>query len=189
MLAHQIRAGAPVDVLVSADTETVEALVQEHLVHPDDRRRFMSNRLVVIVPAGRGGNIAEWRTPDDLKNFSRIAVGDPATVPAGAYAKAWLEGAGLWTELSQRVVPAVDVRAALAAVESGHAEAGVVYRTDALSSKRARIAFEVPEGSAPAIAYVAARLTRSQIAASRTFLEFLSGPRARATFVRHGFVL
>ncbi len=188
-LGRQIRAGAPADLLVSADTETIDSLLAEHLVHPDDRRRLMSNQLVVIVAAERARSLPECRTPDDLANFSRIALGDPATVPAGAYGKAWLQRVGLWSVVEERVIPVLDVRAALAAVESGHAEAGIVYRTDALSSKRVRIAYEVPVGSAPPIAYAAAILSRSRNPAARAFLEFLGGPQAHATLARHGFIL
>jgi molybdate transport system substrate-binding protein len=83
----------------------------------------------------------------------------------------------------------LDVRAALAAVEAGHADAGIVYRTDAKSSQRVQIAYEVPPERAPVISYVAARLARSTLASSGLFLQFLTGPQARATFGRHGFVL
>jgi len=81
------------------------------------------------------------------------------------------------------------VRAALAAVETGHAEAGIVYRTDAAHSSKVRIAFDVPADKAPTIAYVAARLASRENAGAGRFLDFLTGPKARATLARHGFVL
>jgi len=185
-LARQIRAGAPADVMMSADAETIDTLVEAKLVEPEDRRPFASNRLVVIVPKGATAAIG---VPRDLVGLAHIAVGDPKLVPAGSYAKQWLEKESLWTEVEPRIVPSLDVRAALAAVEAGHAEAGIVYRTDAARSSRVRIAFEVSPDRAPTISYVAARLARSEGGGARRFLDFLTGPEAQATFARHGFFL
>jgi len=185
-LARQIRAGAPAAVFVSADAETVDSLVGANLVRSEDRRSFASNRLVVVVKKGAGRAI---RTPRDLLDVPHLAVGDPKLVPAGSYAKQWLDKEGLWTEVERHVVPSLDVRAALASVETGHAEAGIVYRTDAAHSQRVDIAYEVPVERAPTISYVAARLASAQNAAAGRFLDFLTGSKARATFARHGFVL
>jgi molybdate transport system substrate-binding protein len=185
-LARQVRAGAPADVLVSADAETIDALVSDNLVLPEDRRRIVSNRLVVIVPLQAS---LDLQHPGDLRRASRIALGDPAVVPAGSYAKKWLQTAGLWAELERHVVPTLDVRAALAAVESGRADAGIVYRTDAATSSRVRVIYEVTPDKSLEIEYVAARLARSKLLAAPLFLAFLTGQEARATFARHGFVL
>ncbi len=185
-LARQIRAGAPAAVLVSADAETIDSLVEVKLVRPEDRRVFAANRLVVIVPADGGAAISSAR---DLMGVQRLAIGDPKLVPAGSYAQQWLEKDGVWTEIALRVVPALDVRAALASVEAGHADAGIVYRTDAARSQRIRVAYEVPAEKAPTIAYVAARLANSENPGAGPFLDFLTGPTARAVFARHGFDL
>ena len=185
-LARQIRAGAPAAIFVSADAETVDSLVEANLVRSEDRRSFASNRLVVVVKKGAGPAI---RTPRDLVEVPHFAVGDPKLVPAGSYAKQWLDKEGLWTEVERHVVPSLDVRAALASVETGHAEAGIVYRTDAAHSQRVDIAYEVPVERAPTISYVAARLARAENAGAGRFLDFLTGSKARATFARHGFVL
>lgn len=185
-LARQIRAGAPAAVLVSADAETIDSLVEAKLVRSEDRRSFASNRLVVIVPKGSDFAI---RTPRDLASVARLAVGDPKLVPAGNYAKQWLEKEGLWTDVEPRVLPALDVRAALALVEAGHADAGIVYRTDATHSQRVQIAYEVPVEKAPTISYVAARLVSAEDPGAGRFLDFLTGSKARATLARHGFIL
>jgi molybdate transport system substrate-binding protein len=183
-LARQIRAGAPAAVLISADTETIDALVDAKLVRKEDQRTFASNRLVVIVPQAAAAAI---RTPRDLLGVAHLAIGDPKLVPAGSYAQKWLEKEELWTEVVPHVLPSLDVRAALAAVETGHAEAGIVYRTDAAHSQRVRIAYEVPAERSPTIAYVAACLVSTEDAGARRFLDFLAGSKGRATFVRHGF--
>jgi molybdate transport system substrate-binding protein len=184
-LARQVRAGAPADVLISADAETVDALVTEGLARREDCRRLASNRLVVIVPKDSELTIA---TGLDLKKATHVALGDPASVPAGIYAKKWLEGVGAWGELQDRLVPTLDVRAALAAVESGRAAAGIVYATDASSSLRVRVAYEVPKENAPEIVYVAARLARSNLSSGSPFVDFLAGADARTAFSRRGFV-
>jgi molybdate transport system substrate-binding protein len=184
-LARQIKAGAPAAIFVSADAQTVDALVEAKLVRSGDRRSFASNRLVVIVKKSAALTI---RTPGDLVRVTHLAIGDPMLVPAGTYAKQWLDKEGLWTEVEPRVVPSLDVRAALASVETGHAEAGIVYRTEALRSERVQIAYEVPAERAPTISYVAARLVKTQHAGAERFLDFLTGSEARATFARHGFL-
>ena len=185
-LARQIRAGAPADVFVSADAETVDGLIADKLAQASDRRRLASNRLVVIVPKASPFGIAQ---PGDLPKAPHLALGDPAVVPSGTYAKKWLERSGLWESVQEHVVPTLDVRAALAAVESGRAEAGVVYATDASTSDRVRIAFEVARDAAPEIVYVAARLSRSTAPTANSFLDFLSGAEGRRAFARRGFVV
>ena len=117
----------------------------------------------------------------------RLALGDPEAVPAGIYARQWLEKRGLWERLRDRVVPTLDVRAAFAAVESGNADAGIVYRTDAAISKRVRVALEVPEAEAPRIVYAAALLATARGPAARVFFEHLRSPVARGVFERVGF--
>jgi molybdate transport system substrate-binding protein len=184
-LARQIRAGAPAHVILSADPETVDGLVDSKHVRSEDRRTFASNRLVVVTPIGRA---LAFGTPRDLVKAAHLAMGDPKVVPAGKYAQQWLEKEGVWTEVSPHVVPALDVRAALATVESGHAEAGIVYRTDATRSQKVRIVYEVPADKSPTIAYVAAP-TMQEREAGATFVEYLTGPKARAIFMKHGFVL
>src|SRR5439155_848024 len=112
--------------------------------------------LVVVVPASSG---AALTSAAGLARLHRIAIADPEAVPAGVYARAWLESLGLWSALGERLVPTLNVRAALAAVESGNAEAGIVYRTDAALSRRVRIALTVPAGQGRQIVYVLAPLS------------------------------
>ena len=107
-------------------------------------------------------------------------------MPAGAYARRWLERAGAWEAVRERVVPALDVRAALAAVESGNVPAGIVYATDAAVSRGVRVALEVPAAESPRIVYVAALLAGAGEAA-RAFFAQLRSAEAAATFRRFGF--
>jgi len=185
-LARQIRAGAPADVFFSADKRLMDGLEKEGLVRARDRLDVLSNVLVVVVPADSPARVA---SPADLLPFPRLVLADPEAVPAGVYARAWLESVGQWDELKGRVVPALNVRAALSAVESGNAEAGIVYRTDAAISKRARVAFEVPREQGPAIVYPLAPLAASRKAATSAFVRALTSPSARAVYLKHGFVV
>jgi molybdate transport system substrate-binding protein len=183
-LARQIRAGAPADVFLSANIERMEELQRGGLVRDSDRQDLLSNRLAVIVPLDSKLSV---ETGEDLGDVRRLALGDPEAVPAGIYARRWLEGRGLWESLRDRVVPTLDVRAALAAVESGAADAGIVYRTDAAISSRVRVALEVPAGEAPRIVYPAAVLASSHEPHARAFLRHLRSPEARSVFQRLGF--
>jgi molybdate transport system substrate-binding protein len=184
-LARQIQAGAPADVFFSADTAKMDALEKAGLVKAADRREFLSNSLVVVAPADSKLKIS---TAEDLANLPKIALADPASVPAGVYAKKWLTGLGLWEKVEPKVVPTLDVRAALAAVESGAIPAGVVYSTDAAVAKSARVAFRVANG--PEIVYSVAPVAASKnLAGAEAFVAFLAGPEGRAAFTKRGFVV
>ena len=186
-LVSQIDAGAPVDVLVTADEETMGRLETKSLLLPGTRRPLLGNRLAVVVT---NGSALVLKRAADLAGpgMKRLALGDPTAVPAGKYARAWLERQGVWNALAKRVVPTLNVRAALAAVAAGEAEAGVVYLTDVAASPKIALAFVVPDGEAPPIVYPAAVVAASKRpAAAKALLEFLGSPAARAIFDRFGF--
>lgn len=178
-LAMQIRAGAPVDLFFSAD----EAKLDSIEIAPGTRRTLLSNTLVVM--ANR-----PLRSPRDLTRLGRIAIAEPSSVPAGVYARQWLQRLGLWQEILPRVIPTADVRAALAAVDGGNVDAAIVYRTDALLAKHAQIAFEVTGPDAPHIAYPVAIVRGARHpAAARRFWEYLQSAEAAAVFRKFGFPL
>lgn len=186
-LAMQIREGAPVDVFVSADELQMNALDRAGLVVRTTRRSILSNVLVIVVPidsrlALRGAQTLA--TPA----VGRVAIADPQRVPAGTYAVRYLERLLLWPRIAPKTVPTENVRATLAAVESGNVDAGIVYRTDAMISKRVRIAATLDGPQAPAISYPAAVLRDSSSpAAAAQFVNYLTSPAARAIFARYGF--
>jgi molybdate transport system substrate-binding protein len=183
-LARQIQAGAPAEVFVSASAERMDEMERAGLVRAGDRFDLLSNSLVVVAPATA---MSASMRADDLLDVRRLALGDPEAVPAGIYARQWLERRGLWERVRERVVPMLDVRAALAAVESGNADAGIVYRTDAAISKRVRVVLRVPSEESPRIVYPAALLAASRGPAARAFYEHLRSPAAREVFERLGF--
>lgn len=185
-LARQIKAGGPADIFFSADEAQMDGLEKEGLVRAADRVDLLSNTLVVVVPADSGAKVAQ---ASDLTSFKVLALADPQAVPAGVYARTWLESRGLWSRLEKKVVPALNVRAALAAVESANADAGIVYKTDALVSKRVRIAFEVPRAEGPAIVYPLAQVATSSEPAAAAFVRHLQSPEARTVFAKFGFLV
>jgi molybdate transport system substrate-binding protein len=188
-LARQIIAAVRADVFFSADEAWMDRVVEAGLADTATRRSLLSNRLVVVAPAD---TLLRLTGPAELTQASvrRIALANPEAVPAGKYARAWLEKAGLWVPLSGRVVPSLDVRAALAAVESGAADVGIVYRTDATISKKLRILYEVSGTDGPRISYALAALKgHGDIEAARRVVAWLAGPEAAGVFERHGFIV
>lgn len=184
-LALQILAGAPADVFFSADTARMDALDAAGLVRTSQRREFLSNALVVMVPPDSKTKIA---SPNDLLALSKIALADPAAVPVGVYAKKWLTGLGLWGRLEPKIVPTLDVRGSLSAVDAGGVDAAIVYRTDAPIARSARIAYTVKDG--PPILYSVAPVTSSKHPADAAALvAFLAGPVGRAEFEKRGFLV
>ena len=188
VLASQIIEGAPVDVFISADVLQMERAAAAGRIDPARRVDLLSNRLVVVVPSDRTGTVTK---PRDLMepSMERIALGDPEAVPAGVYARQYLESLGLWDALAGRIVPASSVRAALRAVEAGTVEAGIVYRTDVRASGGAVIAFEVSPEDGPSIVYPAAvAVDAPDPAAAARFLDYLQSASARRRFAAAGFI-
>lgn len=189
VLARQIIQGAPADIFLSADELEMDVVAKAGLLANESRRNLLSNTLVIILPADSGLHI---QSPGDLAKaaFQRIALGDPGTVPAGVYAKAYLADRGIWQSLQNKIVPTENVRAALAAVASGNADIGIVYKTDALISKKIKIAFEVPATDGPKIFYPIALVKASDTSQeAKKFLAYLESPRAAAVFQRYGFIV
>ena len=186
VLAQQILHGAPADLYISADERQMKLLEERGRVAAGSVVPLLSNRLVVIVPSG--SDTKAFTSAKDLLAMRRLALADPAVVPAGVYARTWLENVKLWDKLASRVVPALDVRAALSAVASGNLPAGIVYATDAASSKAVRVVYVVPESESPRIRYFAAPIAGQRSHLADFFLDFLHTPRAVEIFRNYGFL-
>src|SRR3954447_3581105 len=187
VLARQIVNGAPVDLFISADAAQMDAIAKAGLLQDRTRIDLLTNQLAVVVPNDRQRMFTTIR---DLTGqaYRRIAIGDPAAVPAGVYAKQYLEREGLWTEIEPRLVPSTSVRAALSAVEAGAADAAIVYRTDARTATRATVAWVVPADRGPKIVYPAAIVrTTKEPAEAQRFLDFLQSAAGGRVFERFGF--
>lgn len=185
-LARQIAAGARVDVFVSADEAQMDGV--SRYIDPASRVALVSNQLAIVVPADRPRRFASARELADPA-VRRIALGDPAAVPAGVYAKAYLQALGVWDALASKIVPVGSVRLALAAVEHGAVDAAVVYRTDIGHTRRVRAALVVPAQEGPRIVYPAAMVRDApNPAGARRFIAFLQTADAAAVFARAGFL-
>ncbi len=184
----QIKAGAPADIFFSADEPKMDDVAKLGLIAKDTRKDLLSNSLVIVVPTDSTQTLASATQLADPK-FQKIALGQTQIVPAGIYAKQYLQKIGIWTQIEPRVIPSESVRAALAAVETGNVDAGIVYKTDALHSKKVKIAYEVPVADGPAITYPVALIQGSKHAASaQKFLDYLSQPASLKTFEKYGFI-
>lgn len=186
-LARQIQAGAPTDVYVSANPRWMNVLERDGLIRAETRRDTLANRLAIVAPiAGSSPSVdVESATPPAIPG--RWAIGDPAHVPAGMYAKEALISLGWWDALKARLAPAASVRAALRFVEAGQCRIGIVYSSDAATSARVRRLALLPDTSHASIRYPAAACKGAGPAAER-FLAFLSGPQARGVWERSGFM-
>lgn len=186
-LQRQIEQGAPVDIFFSAAEKQMDDLQSKNLIDVGTRRNMVRNQLVLIVPASD----TTTHSFQDLANPSVkvVALGEPSTVPAGMYARQSLERLGLWGSVDRKVVLAKDVRAVLTYVETGNADAGMVYQTDAQGSQKVRIVAVAPADSHDPIIYPAAILKDAKNrAGAAPFLAFLSSTEAREVFAKYGFL-
>ena len=190
-LEMQIERGAPVDVFVAASPDQMDALASRKLLLDDTRLDLLQNELVLIVPRSPPRVVAAFR---DLARpeVRVVALGDPLSVPAGKYAQQTLTALGIYEAVKKKATFATDVRQVLADVETGSADAGLVYATDAGISPRVRVVATAPRDTHDPIVYPAAVLRTVQgnpdkAAAARAYLGFLKSADARAIFARYGF--
>ena len=183
-VARQVEAGAPAEVVVLADRPWMDRLQAAGAITASSRRDLLGNTLVVVAAADARieGEPLDWLR----RTGGRLAIGDPDSVPAGAYVREWLSGRGLWDGLQHSLVMAADVRAVLAFVARGEARLGVVYASDARTSAAVRIVLTPAAAEQPDIVYPAA-LTPSASPAAARFLDYLRSPEAATRFRDYGF--
>lgn len=186
-LQQQIEQGASADVFISAAAKQMNALQKRNLILPETKRDLLTNQLVLITPA----QSSTIKTVQDLKNpaVRRIAIGDPKSVPVGQYATEVLQKKKLADSLQPKLVLANNVRQVLQFVESGNAQAGLVYYTDAKTAKQVKIAQTIPENLHAPIVYPVAVVKNSKNPeAAKKFTQFLSSPEASQILVdKYGF--
>ncbi len=186
--ARQIINGAPADVFISANTKWMDYLVDEGVIDSDNVTNLVRNSLVLITPQSSSlavFNFADANAWEAALNGSRLALGNPTSVPAGMYAKESLTTLGVWKEIQTKVAPAKNVRLALALVERGEAPLGVVYKTDAQLTSKVKIVGEFASDTHAAIVYPAAVVNDST--ESRQFFQYLKSEDAKRVFAHYGF--
>ena len=186
ILAQQIMAGAPADVFISAHPDWMDEVQRAGFLAPGTRSQVAGNKLVVIVPAGTGTSITSL---SDLTSpaVERIAIADPSHAPAGMYAREALRAAGVWNRIVDKILPALNARAASSYVERGEADAGIVNQTDARVVPGVDVAFEIPPALQPLISFQAAAIDTADPLTAHRFLDFLRGPRGQRVLRRFGF--
>jgi molybdate transport system substrate-binding protein len=189
VIARQIEAGAPADVVILANADWMDRLAARGRIDPATRFDWLGNALVLIGPAGQApvalGPDTELAAALD---GGRLAMALTAAVPAGIYGRAALDRLGLWASVAPQVVEADNVRAALAWVATGAAALGIVYATDARAEPRVAVLADIPPRTHPPIRYPAAAVTGGQADLAAAFLAYLRGPEARVRATGHGFV-
>jgi molybdate transport system substrate-binding protein len=185
-LARQIVEGAKAGLFISADAIQMDHVEKAGRLVPGTRTRLVTNELAIVVAPDAPADLTLARLLEG--RVTRLAMGEPSSVPAGVYGRMWLERQGAWARLSPKVVPFPTVRAVLAAVVAGRVDAGIVYRTDAMTAN-VRVLGRVSAADHPYLDIVqpAAVIRGPFEAEARRFLDFLATAPARAVLARHGF--
>ena len=185
-LQHQIEQGAPADVFIPAAQQQMDVLQRKQLIDASTRKNICGAELLLL--ASNSSELRDWK---DLTNpkVKRIAICNPASVPAGMYAKQTLTALGLWDVLKSKFVYSENVRQTLAYVEGVNVDAGIVYRSDALVAKHSKVIAVAPPNTHDVIFYPAAVVIRSkQQALAKAFVEYLVSPSAQRVMSTQGFM-
>lgn len=187
-LLQQIEQGAPADVFISAAKRQMDTLEQKGGLVPGTRANLANNKLVLVVP--KGSKAVTSFTSLKKPEIKRIAIGEPRSVPAGQYAEQVLQKLKLWNDVKPKLVYANNVRQVLASVESGNADAGMVYLTDAKISNKVKVAVTADDADHSPIVYPMAVLKNSKnIDDAKTLVRYLSGSAAKAVLRQYGFIV
>lgn len=187
-LLQQIQQGAPTDVFISAAKPQMDSLEQQGELVPGTYENLANNKLVLIVPRDSRAvtSFNSLRNPD----IKRISVGEARSVPAGQYAEQVLQKLNLFNNVKPKLVYANNVRQVLAAVESGNADAGLVYATDARISKKVKVIMTADDRYHAPIVYPMAVLRDSKnVGAAKAFVQYLSGHEAKGVLRKSGFIV
>jgi molybdate transport system substrate-binding protein len=184
-LQTQIEEGAEVDIFMSAAMKQMNALDQKGLIAKDSIVQLLVNKIVLIVPENNTKEISKF---EDILKADKIAIGDPASVPAGQYAQEVLTSLNIWDEVAGKASLGTNVTEVLSWVAEGSADAGIVYSTDAAANEKVKVVAEAPEGSVAKVIYpVGIVKAGKNEAAAKKFIEFLQTEEAKKVFASFGF--
>ncbi|MGG4218639.1 molybdate ABC transporter substrate-binding protein [Paenibacillus jamilae] len=188
-LEKQIEQGAPSDLFLSASKKNMKSLVDQQLIESNQQKTWLTNELVAVIPADGTASITSVKdlTKSEVK---KVAIGIPESVPAGKYAQEALTNVKLWDVLQDKLVQAKDVRQVLQYVETGNADVGFVYKTDALTSQKAKIAFEVDPKTYSTAEYPIGIIKASKhIQEAESFYEYLQSQESLNIMAKYGFTI
>jgi molybdate transport system substrate-binding protein len=189
-LAKQIENAAPADIFISADLKWMDYVDGKHMIDHASRVNLLGNALVLIAPKDSKAKVTiapNFPLARLLGADGKLAMADPAAVPAGIYGKAALTKLGVWDSVLGRVAAAENVRAALALVSRGEAPFGIVYKTDAAVDPNVKIVATFPADSVPPIIYPMALTANSKNPDAKAFFTYVRGPEAKKVFETAGF--
>ena len=190
-LARQIYNGAPADIFISANERWMDWLQKKNRINKSSRQIIASNSLVLASPIGAGTRISNLTLDVLLSTMAgrRLAIADPAHVPAGIYAKQALVNLGLWKVIKNKLAPMTNVRTALAIIERREAFAGIVYSTDAGLSQKVAVLYNFPPLSHEPIIYVAATVAKKPRDSVKNIAAAILSKPTRLIFKAHGFLV
>lgn len=188
-LQTQIEQGAPVDIFMSAATTQMDALATKNLIDTSTRINLLENKVVLITPKNSTLGIKSFNDLASSK-VKKIAIGDPASVPAGQYAQQVFTALKITDKVKSKLNLGTDVRQVLTWVESGNVDCGIVYATDAKTSTNVAVICEAPAGSCKKVVYPVAVMKNSkQAAAAENFIKFMQTPEIATLFTNYGFTM
>lgn len=186
-LQSQIEEGASVDVFMSAAMKQMDELNKKDLIDKGSIVQLLENKIVLVVPKNSTKGISTFQ---DILKADKIAVGDPASVPAGQYAKEALSNLKIWDEVSSKASLGTNVTEVLNWTSEGSADAGIVYSTDAASNKKVKITAEAPEGTVSKVIYPVGIVKASKDKdGAKKFVGFLETDEAKKVFESYGFTV
>ncbi len=186
-LAEQLEQGAPSDIYLSASQKYMDQAADKGLIKIDTRVNFTSNEMVLIINKANNSKINSFKSLDSLDS-AQIAIGNPDSVPAGGYAKEILTNLQLWDKIHDELVYGKNVRQVLAYVESGNADIGIVYSSDALISKQVKvIAKAEPDWHTPIVYPGAILKDTKHLSAAKTYLDYLLSDKGKNILKKYGF--
>jgi len=188
-LQTQIENGAPADVFLSAASANMDSLQKESLITNNTRKNLLNNTLVMIVPNGSTLGLTSF-SDLTLAKVTKIAIGDPKSVPAGTYAQSAFDELGITAQIRSKFILAANVTQVLTYVAGGNVDVGFVYSTDALSSNQVKVVANAAADINAQIVYPEAVLQSSKNPdAAQAYLNFLSSDQAKALFIQYGFTM
>ena len=189
-LVMQIKNGANPDLFISANEDWMSYLGEKNLIIRKSKKTFVYNSLVVITnkrnKIEKVNNILELRKLF-INSKTKISLAMTNSIPAGIYAKNYLENIGVWNNISNKYVESVNVRAALNFVARNDLDYGIVYKTDAIANQRVKVLYYIEQDKHKKIIYPIATLNNKL--ETLDLYDFLLSKESLLKFSKSGFKL
>ena len=187
-LQTQIEEGMDADIFLSAAMKQMNALKDKNLVDGDSVTQLLENQVVLIVPKDVESKVTSF---ENILHADKIAIGDPASVPAGQYAKEILDSLGMFDKVEAKASLGTNVTEVLNWVAEGSADAGIVYATDAATTDKVVVVANAPEGTLkdPVIYPIGLVSASKKKEAAKLYMEFLQSDEAKVILEKYGFLV